>query len=266
MRNVGATSKTVALRRFCCGAMHFTLIELLVVVAIIAILAALLLPALSNARQTVKRIFCSSNLRSIHQATFMYVGDNDSWLPPSCYYGFASYYLNAYMRQRYNAIRAMSTAEQGGLKALDFQKPSGPFFCPMMDRDTASPLWTGDAPQTYYSSYNGTVQRGSLYYANPKGGCWKLDNANNSRRIEAIYGNCVLVADRVYVSGGTAAFVNDSIANEHTANWQYSTTYPQFAPAFIHVGSCNFLFKDGHVTAYKRTGAKLFDEDYIPVK
>jgi prepilin-type N-terminal cleavage/methylation domain-containing protein/prepilin-type processing-associated H-X9-DG protein len=59
----------------------FTLIELLIVIALIAILAALLLPSLAKAKQSAKGVGCISNLRQWGQATHLYTTDNEDLLP-----------------------------------------------------------------------------------------------------------------------------------------------------------------------------------------
>jgi prepilin-type N-terminal cleavage/methylation domain-containing protein/prepilin-type processing-associated H-X9-DG protein len=60
----------------------FTLIELLVVVAIISILAAILMPALSAARHKARMATCMNNLRQIGLAMRMYIEDWDGYVPP----------------------------------------------------------------------------------------------------------------------------------------------------------------------------------------
>jgi len=83
-RHLGIETAAMSVRRI--QAAHgFTLVELLVVIGIVAVLIAMLLPALKKAREAAKTIVCESQLRQIGTALVMYAGDNQDRWPPYWY-------------------------------------------------------------------------------------------------------------------------------------------------------------------------------------
>ncbi len=73
----------------------FTLIELLVVISIIALLVAILLPALGAARKTAVQLQCTTQLRTLGQATHMYQTDHGQYYPHSHSYIGGYHYFNS---------------------------------------------------------------------------------------------------------------------------------------------------------------------------
>jgi type II secretory pathway pseudopilin PulG len=65
----------------------FTVVELLVVVGIVAIMVALLMPSLNNARRQARQVVCAAQMRQIYQAILMYCHQSKDVLPGPCYTG-----------------------------------------------------------------------------------------------------------------------------------------------------------------------------------
>ncbi len=113
----------------------FTLIEMLIVIAIIGVLAVLLIPALSTARQRANAAKCGSNLRQIGIAVRSYLTDHNNRFPPilktqwdTLGFGWISetYYLS-YLNDAYTVFRCPGQkTDLGALLGAKFKFPSKP--------------------------------------------------------------------------------------------------------------------------------------------
>jgi prepilin-type N-terminal cleavage/methylation domain-containing protein/prepilin-type processing-associated H-X9-DG protein len=168
----------------------FTLTELLVVIAVIAILAALLLPALASARAAGKRAACLSNLHQIGIAVRSYASDSDGRIP----YGpkappFISpedFYPSTGAPTSLISLYNGSPVGLGLLLAQYLASQPKVLFCPGADQplDSAAQLalvGIGQAQCSYYYRHAGVTQLFDTPGTNATPAHLQLDNLGNNR-------------------------------------------------------------------------------------
>jgi len=241
----------------------FTLIELLVVIAIIAILAAILFPVFSRARESARTSSCLSNMKQVGTGILMYTQDFDDRFPQ-----FA-----ARPAEFFTASNSPTTPAEWYISGnidtegyistwMDYTFPYiknlGVFQCPSHPKTVMTP-GPGE-PANWYSGGPYFAAAGEPYTTGVFAGKAHFPSLAYSAQIGDIYGNRV-AATQSMINGPS-----QKVLLTHNKQWAYNYTNPYDVLSaingngrqamFPHNDNMNVLYCDGHVKAISAEKAR----------
>lgn len=232
----------------------FTLIELLVVIAIIAILAAMLLPALTKAKQKAQGIMCMNNTRQLMQAVHMYAGENNESFPMNVhgsvaqsgspisalggYYPWVMGWLD-WFTSPHNTNTLYLTSDNYSVLAKYFGHSQKVFKCPADNRVSGPQSARGWTERVRSVSMNGAVGKGNKAATDGLLNCERIfEKTTDVSRPQP--SNLWVFVDEHPDSINDAAFFNA----QRNPEWID-------LPSNQHNGACGFAFADGHSEIHK---------------